>query len=102
MFGIDTEGKYPKLAMFTLIGEKNVELLKGFKQGDRIRVSFNPESREYNSKYYTENFGWKIEAVNETPVNSPPARTSEDRAEYSRAQPVPFPADAEDFSDLPF
>lgn len=59
-FSIETEGEYPKLVVFSAMG-KTLEYLSKFKVGQTAKVSFNPESREYNGKFYTDLKAWKIE-----------------------------------------
>ena len=60
-FLIDTDGQYPKKVIFNLWG-KNLDLLNNFKPGDDIKVSFEPESREYNSRWYTDLRAFRIDA----------------------------------------
>ena len=62
-FVIETADKFPKKVCFSTWGDKT-DLLKVFSAGDMLRVSFNPESREYNQKWYTDLRAWKIEAKN--------------------------------------
>jgi len=67
-FAIVTEGKYPKTIAFNDFGTANVD---NRNVGDEIIVSFNPESREYNGKYYTELSAYKIELVAAVQVARP-------------------------------
>ncbi len=59
-FVIETEDKFPKKVCFTTWGDKTDELKKLF-QGDLVTVSFNPESREYKERWYTDLKAWKIQ-----------------------------------------
>ncbi|MBO9638411.1 DUF3127 domain-containing protein [Siphonobacter aquaeclarae] len=61
-FVIETEDQYPKKVNFSLWGDKLADL-KQFAPGDKIKVSFNLESREYNGRWYTEARAWKVELV---------------------------------------
>lgn len=67
-FAIVTDGKYPKTIAFNDFGTANIN---NRNIGDEIIVSFNPESREYKGKYYTELVAYKIELVAAVaPVNT--------------------------------
>jgi len=59
-FVIETKDQYPKKVCFSLWGDKT-ENLNNLKEGDEVRVYFNPESREYNERWYTELRAWKME-----------------------------------------
>jgi hypothetical protein len=41
------------------MNDKTDEIQK-YKVGDTVTVSFDPESREYNNKFYTDLRAWKI------------------------------------------
>lgn len=59
-FVIETTDQYPRKICLSVWGDK-VDLLDKFKVGDTMTVHFNPESREYNQKWYTELRAWKFE-----------------------------------------
>ena len=59
-FVIETDEKFPKLAYFTAFGDKS-DQVKKLEKGEKITVSFNVESREFNGKWYTNLTVWKIE-----------------------------------------
>ena len=59
-FVIETNENYPKklcITGFQDIAEKVAEL----NAGDDVKVSINIESREYNSRWYTDVKAWRIE-----------------------------------------
>ncbi len=58
-FVIETVEQYPRKVCFSAWGDKT-DTLKQLQLGDPVLVSFNPESREYNSKWYTDLRVWKI------------------------------------------
>lgn len=60
---VETEGQYPKSVCISLWGDK----VGTVNIGEVIDASLNPESREYNGRWYTELKVWKIEAVGNTP-----------------------------------
>ncbi len=57
-----TEDQYPKKVNFSLWGDKVADF-KQYTTGDKIKVSFNLESREYNGRWYTEARAWRVDLV---------------------------------------
>ena len=57
-FVIETQSQYPKKVCFSIWGDK-IDTA-GIKMGDDVVVSFDPESREYNGKWYTDLRAWKV------------------------------------------
>ena len=55
---LETQGDYPKKICFTVWGEKIDEF--EIKKDEEVNVSINLESREYNSKWYTDVKAWKV------------------------------------------
>ncbi len=58
-FIIETLDQYPKKVCFSTWGDKT-DSLKHLKEGESVVISFNPESREYNDRWYTDLRAWKI------------------------------------------
>jgi acylphosphatase len=56
------DGDYEKTVMCTVMGDK-VDALQSLTPGTEIEVSVNAESREYNSKWYTDLRAWKWDVV---------------------------------------
>jgi len=73
IFVIETEGEYPKKVAFTA-WNAGVEALGQLREGQKVTVSYNPESREYNGKWYTDLKAWKIEGMGR--VEQPVQRSS--------------------------
>ena len=61
-FVIETFDEYPKKICFEC-WNSTVEHLDNRNVGDNVQVSFNPESREYNERWYTSLKCWKIELL---------------------------------------
>ena len=59
---VEQEGQYPKPVAVTLFGDK-INLLNGIQINDKLNVSVNVESREYNGKYFTKVNAWKIAKI---------------------------------------
>jgi len=78
-FVIETADQFPKKVCFTLFGDK-VTMLNGMEPGDDLEVSFDVESREFNSKYYHNLNAWKIlkTGTATAPGSVPPAYTTDD------------------------
>ena len=60
------EGNYPSQACFSVWGADKVKELEKYQINDKVKVSFNINSREYNNRWYTDLRAWKIEV--ESPV----------------------------------
>ena len=104
-FVLETGGQYPKTLCFTVMGQERWDKM-GIKVGGNFSVSFDPESREWNGKYFTDLSAWK--AVNLDAGQS--AQTQQPAAQAPAAAPAngvsPFPtADAQPAGgadDMPF
>ena len=93
-FIIETAEQYPKKVCISCWNEKTQDLSK-FQMNDSLKVSINIESREYNSKWYTDVKAWRIEKINaENVTNTAENPASDDIAGIS------FSSD--DSDDLPF
>ena len=58
-FVMETMDQYPKKICVSCWNEKADEIQK-FQPNDMLKVSINIESREYNSRWYTDIKAWKI------------------------------------------
>lgn len=56
---IETEGQYPKKVCVSLWGDKVGTVLNGAS----VDAQLDPESREYNGRWYTELKAWKVDSV---------------------------------------
>lgn len=59
-FIIETDEQFPKKICIVLWGDK-VSMLEKVTEGDILNVSINVESREYNSRWYTDIKAWRID-----------------------------------------
>ena len=56
---VETDGQYPKKICISIWGDKiNDSILI---PGKTLKIDFDVESREYNSRWYTDVKAWKIE-----------------------------------------
>ena len=55
------EGNYPSQVCMNVWGEDKVKDLDKYQVGDKVKVSFNLSSREFNGRWYTDVRAWRIE-----------------------------------------
>ena len=87
------EGNFPTKACFNVWGADKVKELEQFQIGDKIKLSFNVSSREYNGKWYNDVSLYKI--VSQDASFARPAQEAAPAADS-------FPQDNEPQGDLPF
>ena len=99
------EGNYPTQVCMNVWGEDKVRELEKYQVNDRVKVSFNLSSREFNGRWYTDVRAWRIE-----PAGAARQQNQYDYAQsagsYSAPTGAPMPT-ADDMSvpaddDLPF
>lgn len=61
-FVIETIEQYPKKVCFEAWNDK-ASILKSLSPGTQVTVAFNPESREFNGKWYTSLRVWKLDVT---------------------------------------
>lgn len=87
---VETEGQYPKKVCISIWGDKIDDAL--LQEGSQLSISFDVESREYNSRWYTDVKAWKIEPAGATPA----ANANNDGQDYFDG------GEMESKDDLPF
>ena len=103
------DGNFTAKACFTAWGQEKVQDLGKYQVGDKVKVSFNLKSREYNGRWYNDLQIWKIAPAGAQPAApaqpAPQARSAAQAPAYPQA-PAPtledMPADSEGAEDLPF
>lgn len=86
---VETDGQYPKKICISVWGDKiNADQLK---VGNKLKVDFDVESREYNSRWYTDVKAWKVEVVGGNGSTS-------DEFQVPDEEPIPKEGD----DDIPF
>lgn len=65
---VETDGQYPKKVCISIWGEKINEAQ--LQIGNLLKIDFDIESREYNSKWYTDIKAWKIEVADTSARNA--------------------------------
>ena len=101
-FVLETEDQYPKKACFTAWGDKSADL-KTFSLGEKLKIQFSVESREYNERWYTDLRAIRIDAMG---GSSAPSASQGFAPTPAAPRPAPPVADLPSFSegdqDLPF
>ena len=99
---LETEDSYPKKVHFDFFGDKADQF--PLNVGDRVRLSFDIESREYNGRWYTSIRGWKAEAAAAAAAEGPQQGPAVAAAAPAGAPVPPPPAfnTPEASDDLPF
>ena len=107
------DGNYTSQACFTAFGQDKVSELDKYQVGDKVKVSFNLRSREFNGRWYNDLQIWKVAPaaaaqgapVQSTPVQSAPAGGYAP-APQAASVPAPtiddMPAEDDSQDDLPF
>ena len=65
-FIIDTGSQYNPEICFQLFGEDKIQILENYNEGDKVDVSFNLSSREYNGRYFHNVDAWRVESIEDT------------------------------------
>ena len=61
------EGNFPSQVCMNVWGEDKVKDLDRYQVGDKVKVSINLSSREYNGRWYTDVRAWRIEPAGHAP-----------------------------------
>ena len=103
------DGNFTAKACFTAWGQEKVQDLGKYQVGDKVKVSFNLKSREYNGRWYNDLQIWKIAPAGAQPAA--PAQPAQQARPVAQAPAYPqapaptledMPADSEGAEDLPF
>lgn len=73
----NNEGQFPRKVCFTCFGDNADRIVLSV--GQRVKVSVDIESREYNGRWYTEVRAWRaepLEAAAAQPVQQPAANSA--------------------------
>ena len=70
-FIIETDDQYPKKICISVWGDK-LSMVQSLATGDLLKVSVNIESREYNSRWFTDIRAWKIDRESEQGMQASP------------------------------
>lgn len=103
-FVIETEDTYPRQVAFTLFGEDRLAMLNGLQLQTPVSVTFSPESREYQERWYTD-----LRCIRVMPMTMPNVQAAAYTAPAPQAAPpapqpnfASTPTMGDNGSDLPF
>ena len=103
------DGNFTAKVCFTVFGQDKVQDLAKYQVGDKVKLSFNLRSREYNGRWYNDLQIWKIApagAPQPAPAAAPAAAQPAPQAPAFPQAPAPtfedMPADTGGEEDLPF
>lgn len=98
------EGNFPSQICMNVWGEDKVRDLDKYQVGDKVRISFNLSSREFNGRWYTDVRAWRIEPAGAAAPQTHPQAVpqqgydyAQSAASYSAPTGVPAPS----IDDLP-
>jgi hypothetical protein len=91
-FVIETDGDYPRKVAFTAFGEERVAMAKSLPMGSLVQVTFSPESREFNDKWYTDLRASRIQPFVPGQMPAAPAGYNWAGAAPAAAAPAAAPA----------
>jgi hypothetical protein len=97
VFVIETAAQYPKKIAMTLW-----DINKAPAVGDDLTCSVDPESREYNMKWYTDLRCWKIEGFTgnlKKPLQQTNPKVDDDGVDWGKSS---VGGSQDDLGDLPF
>ena len=87
-FVIETMEQFPRKICANLWGDKTA-VLEVLNIDDKVVMSFDLESREFNGKWYTDVKAWKIEPVNMNPQVAQPQQTQQTETNPTAANDLP-------------
>lgn len=96
-FVLETDAQYPKKVCIAVWGDK-IESDK-LQVGNLVNVFFDVESREYNSRWYTDIKAWRIDMM---PAGGGAATDMSSSPMAASPAPPAFTADFSGDDDLPF
>ena len=89
------EGNFPTQLCMNVWGDDKVRELEKYQVGDKVKISFNLSSREYNGRWYTDVRAWRIEPAGQ--AQSAPVQQETYQQPAGAYQPAPAPT----IDDLP-
>ena len=90
------EGNFPTQVCMNVWGEDKVRDLDKYQVGDKVRISFNLSSREFNGRWYTDVRAWRIE-----PAGQAAPQQGYDYAQSAGSYAAPAGVPAPSINDLP-
>ncbi len=90
-FVVETQEQFQRKICFSLFNDK-VSMLNGVSEGEKVEVSFDIESREFNGKWFHNINAWKIARIMKNGADEIPPFTDNDiPPEITQEQPDDLP-----------
>lgn len=99
-FIVETEGTYPKKVCVEVWGDKINESV--LRPGNKVKLSFDVESREYNGRWYTSVKAWKVELADGASSSNSGMPPQQAPQEYFGTIDRPAADNSAGYDDLPF
>lgn len=96
----NNEGQYPRKVCFTCFGDNADRIVLAV--GQRVKVSFDLESREYNGRWYTEVRAWRAESLDAAQAPVQPTQNTGVYNQGGTAVPPPPQMPAGGDEEFPF
>ncbi len=106
------DGNFTSQACFTAWGQEKVQELAKYQVGDKVKVSFNLKSREFNGRWYNDLQIWRLAPAGQATAPAAPTQAPAYQASALSAPAYEAPAPTlddmpgdlpgEDTEDLPF
>ena len=103
------DGNFTSQVCLLAFGQDKVQELQKYQVGDRVKVSLNLKSREYNGRWYTDVQVWRIAPAGQAAAPAPAAPAAPVAAPVAPAYEAPAPTlddmpadDGPATDDLPF
>ena len=96
------DGNFTAQACFTAWGQEKVAELEKYQAGDKVKVSFNLKSRDYNGRWYNDLQMWRIAPAGQA-APAAPAYTAAAAPSFpaQTGNPEPYAAPAPTLDDMP-
>lgn len=98
------DGNYPQLVKFQAVQDR-CNILDNFREGEKIKVSFDLRGREWQGKYFTSLNAWRIERADGSGSTATADAFPDDPfPNYTEAPQPPASSQGQNanFDDLPF
>lgn len=101
---VETEEQYPRKIAIVCWGDDRLKDIAGLRDGDKVKVSVDIESREWQDKWFTDVRAWKIERLADqmSEADVKPAEPVAVVSEVSSESFGTYSAPTQDDDDLPF
>lgn len=98
LFVVETQDQYPKKICFEIFNDK--VSIGQISEGTQVKVFFEPESREWQGKWFTSLRAWRLDVDNNAPAGGGQPQ-QQYQAAQSQASTMQAPSAGVSFDDAP-